>query len=346
MTLAQPLQRLCERHNGCAGVDAAFAASPAVAPSGGGHAGGMDVVTLTEGHYSAGLGALLNSLVRVGFAGTVHVGHRGPQPDWLRDRDLAPGVALRAVPVRTDRHLTHHKPRFLREVLAASDADALLWLDTDVVVRQGWPFFVDWVRAGVAVCADADPWFPSTHPTRRAWLALARELGDELCGPDGAPPPVDLYVNAGLVGVTRDRAAFLDTWERYLAAMGERGPGLVVGPGTPGYSCAGRSTPFLLPDQDALNLAVMAHPAEVSMMGPQAMGLGPGWSVVSHAVGGPKPWRRASLLPDALRGRAPGTADVDFVRHARGPVPVLSRRRARLRRADLRLARLVAALLR
>jgi len=163
----------------------------------------------------------------------------------------------------------------------------------------------------MAVCADANPWFPATHPTRRAWLALARELGDDLLDDRGAPPPVDLYVNGALLGLTRERAGFLDNWERYLVAMAVRGPGLAQGPGSPGYDCSFRSSPFLLPDQDALNLTVMAHAGAVSMLGPQGMGLGPGWSVVSRPVAVHGPVRhalrradvRAALLIATLVGR-------------------------------------------
>lgn len=73
-----------------------------------------------------------------------------------------------------------------------------------------------------------------------------------------------------------------------------------------------------MPDQDALNLAVMAYAEQVSLMGPQAMALGPGRSVMSHAIGGPKPWRKRFLL-SALGGNPPRLADWDWVRHSDGP---------------------------
>ena len=78
-------------------------------------------------------------------------------------------------------------------------------------------------------------------------------------------------------------------------ARADGGPGLVLGPGDPGFGATGRTTPFLLPDQDALNLAVMAYAEQVSLMGPQAMALGPGcrWALVGLHLGR----AAAALLP-------------------------------------------------
>jgi hypothetical protein len=239
------------------------------------------------------------------------------------------------VALDTDRHLTNAKAPLLLDLLGRG-VGALAYLDTDVTVRHPWRDFPPWIADGIAVCADVNPWFPASHPVRRAWRRVADELGDPV-----GPAPLDLYVNAGFVGVTAQRAAFLERWERFTVAFAERGPGLAHGPGGPDPGYAGRSSPFMTPDQDALNLAVMAHHDEVAMMGPQAMGLAKGWPLMSHAIGAPKPWG-PSFSAGALRGRTPTRADADFVRFARGPVDVLGPRAARLRRADLALARLVA----
>jgi hypothetical protein len=306
---------------------------------------GVDVVTLCEEHYHPGLGALVNSLVAHGFAGTLWVGHRGPLPAWSANGHgprpelaPAPGVRVAFVEVRTGRHLTNHKARFMREVLArhAPGADALLYLDPDIVLRHAWAFFPEWIAGGIAVCADVNPWFPASHPVRNAWRALARELGDDV---DAAT--LDLYVNGGLVGVARERSTFLDTWERYTVAMAARGPGLGDGPTghAPGPEVPdGRTSPWMTPDQDALNLACMAHAAELSLMGPQAMSLARGWPVVGHAIGSPKPWTKR-FVRAALRGEGPTRADEAFLAHARGAVAALGPAELLRRRAALRLAR-------
>lgn len=309
----------------------------------------LDVATLFEGHYEVGFAALLNSLVEAGFAGTVWAGHRSALPAWLTSLPVvagAPGrhrltasVEVAPLAVRTERHLTNAKPCFLLNVLDRSDADGIAYFDPDIVVRQPWPFFVEWASYGVAVCADANPSFPRSHPTRQAWLELARSLGDEL-----GQPAVDLYVNAGFLACRREQAAVLRTWERYLLAMAARGPGLGHGPGAGSWDFSYRWSPYMAGDQDALNLAVMAHADQVSLIGPQGMALGPGWAVMAHAVGQPKPWQRRFLL-DALRGRPPARADSDLLRHARGVVDRYGAGEQRLRMLDLRLARVVGRLL-
>jgi hypothetical protein len=267
----------------------------------------------------------------------VWIGWRGARPAWAAGAGarLPSGVTLEWVALETDRHLTNAKAPFLLDLLARG-AGALAYLDTDVTLRHPWRDFPGWLAAGIAVAADVNPWFPRSHPVRRAWQALAAELGDPV-----ADAPVDLYVNAGFVGVRAEHAPFLERWERFTVAMAERGPGLRHGPGAPEPGSAGRSSPWMTPDQDALNLAVMAHAGEVSMMGPQAMGLAAGWPLMSHAIGAPKPWDRGSVAR-ALHGRVPTRAEADWVAHAGAPIPVLGPRALARRRAELRLARLVA----
>ena len=302
----------------------------------------LDVLTLCEGRYDLGVGTLVNSLVAVGFRGTVHVRHRGPQPRWMppappgEPYEVAEGVAVTARPTGTDRHLTNAKALELAALFAETEADALLYLDPDVVVQQDWDFFVDWTAGGIALCADSNPWFPASHPTRRAWLRLAAELGNEVV----VDPPLDLYVNAGLVGVRRDHVGFLADWERYTCAFAARTPaGLSSGPEAAGGR--GRWSPFQIVDQDALNLTAMKHSAQVSLLGPQGMGLGPGWSVVGHATGGPKPWD-GGLVRATLRGRPLRQVDADWLRHTAGPVPVLPPAARAARRAALAAAGVVA----
>ncbi len=265
------------------------------------------------------------------------IGWRGPRPAWAaRSAACLPaGVALEWVALDTDRHLTNAKAPFLLDVLGCG-AGAVAYFDTDVTLRHPWRDFPGWLDAGVAVAADVNPWFPRSHPVRRAWQALAAELGDPV-----GDAPVDLYVNAGFVGVRAEHTAFLERWERFTVAMAERGPGLHHGPGGPDPGYAGRSSPFMTPDQDALNLTVMAHAGEVSMMGPQAMGLAAGWPLMSHAIGAPKPWE-PGLLARALGGRVPTRADADWLAHAAAPIAVLPPRALARRRAELRLARALA----
>jgi hypothetical protein len=301
----------------------------------------LDVLTLSEGHYDLGVGTLVNSLVAAGFRGTVHVRHRGPQPRWLPPElppgepyEVADGVAVSARPTDadrhlTDRHLTNGKALALTALFEETEADGLLYVDPDVVVEQDWGFFADWTASGIALCADSNPWFPASHPTRKAWLRLAAELGDDVV----VAPPLDLYVNAGLVGVRRDHLGFLADWERYTSAFAARTPaGLWSGPEAAGGR--GRWSPFQVVDQDALNLAAMKHSADVSLIGPQGMGLAPGWSVVLHATGAPKPWS-GGLLRATLRGRPLRQVDAGWLRHTAGPVGVLPARARAVRRASV-----------
>ena len=310
-----------------------MAVSPRPAP-----APGLDVATLCDGDYALGVAALLNSLVTAGFRGDLHVGHRGPLPSWLDGRGpgvphgVAPGVRLVAWPLPGGRHVTQAKAAFLASVLDRSDAAVgLAYADADVVVRQDWDFVVDWTRDAVAVCADHNPVFPRSHPTRRAWRRLAAELGETVGG------ELDLYANAGFVGVSRPAHArgFLADWDRWTAAMAERGPGALSGPEV--AAGVGRHSPFQVPDQDALNLALMRHEDLVSMVGPQGMGFAPGWRVLAHSTGAVKPWRRRPVV-DALRGVPVDDAERAFLAHAAGPVRrVLPARRLALHRAAARL---------
>ena len=74
------------------------------------------ICTLFEGDYHRGLGALVNSLCKHGYQGTVWAGYRGALPPWVEPRDhddgdvefrLPSGGAIRFVPVHTEVHLTN-----------------------------------------------------------------------------------------------------------------------------------------------------------------------------------------------------------------------------------------------
>ncbi len=280
------------------------------------------ICTLFEGHYHLGVGALINSLHASGFSGRIVCGHRGPEPVWAENaRTLAGGIEVRFVPVHANIHLTHYKPTFMTECWAAHapDAHQLYYFDPDIVVKAPWPVLARWAADGIALCEDVNGYLPARHPYRLAWA--------DFLTAHGLPPvrALDRYYNAGFIGLSRVHRSFLDVWSKVIdAAQAEIGSLETIKVDDP-------NSLFHTPDQDALNLALMVSDVPVNGAGPEGMDFATGGHLLSHAIGGSKPWR-GGFLTAALSGRPPGNAQKSFFRFAEKPLRLLpSAQLARLR---------------
>ncbi len=297
------------------------------------------VCCLYDGDYHFGLGALVNSLYRNGFRGTVWAGFRGNLPSWARplnaDKNfheftVAPECQIRFVEYSIDRNFATAKSAFLLNVFQNLDpsADAVFFFDVDVVLKCRWTFMEDWVRQGIALCLDLSyPYMPATHPHRKAWRELAERKGY-------ACRDVHGYVNSGFVGVHRGFMSFVRTWEEFVAELPACGISLDTWQGED------RSHPFCATDQDMLNVTAMATDVPLSIAGPDAMDFVPGGYIMSHAVLNPKPWRR-NYIVHAVRVTPPATADKMYWRYADGPIRMYSPLKVAWKRAEVRLAALI-----
>ncbi len=279
------------------------------------------ICTLFEGHYHLGVGALINSLCASGYRGPILCGHRGPEPAWAEAARRLEGVEVRFVPATGNLHLTNFKPAFLRECRArwCPAAGRLYYFDPDIVVKAPWPVLARWAQDGVALCEDVNGYLPARHPYRLAWGDFLDARGTPVAR------PLDRCYNAGFIGLPRSGDALLELWEQLVAAaVGELGSGDVMKFDRP-------HARWHTPDQDALNMALMATTVPINGTGPEGMDFATGGHLLSHAAGGRKPWT-GGFLRDALRGRPPGTAQKTFLRFAERPLRLFpAARLARLR---------------
>lgn len=268
------------------------------------------ICTLFEGHYHFGVGALINSLHASGFRGPVICGHRGPEPAWATAaRTLPDGIDVRFVPVAPSVHFTYYKPAFMLECWAAHCADAqqLYYFDPDIVVKARWPVLARWAADGVALCEDVNGYLPARHPYRLAWGDFLHHHGL------AALRPLDRYYNAGFLGLPRHQRAFLELWEQIIDCAAQELGSL--------HQIKFDEPNALLhtPDQDALNMALMASDVPINGTGPEGMDFAAGGHLLSHAIGKRKPWR-GGFLAEALRGHPPGSAQKSFFRFAQSPL--------------------------
>lgn len=293
--------------------------------------------TLFEGHYHLGAAALINSLQAAGFTGTVVAGYRGAPPAWAGGKNtLEPGAGLvvQLVPLDTQYHLTNYKPDFMLRQ-SALPGDDLWYLDPDIVVTARWSVFRDWCAAGIALCEDVNSPLSFHHPRREGWRRHFAASGIRLA------PRETQYANGGCIGLTRPNLPFLETWRNLQNAMAGAIGGLEQSKLNGGTSELMRDPHFCFnaSDQDALNAAVEASPADTvfSILGRSAMAFEPGAALLPHALGTPKPWRKA-YLREAFSGRPPTPADKAFWAFADGPLKPFPAGFVRKKRRDLRLA--------
>lgn len=286
------------------------------------------VCTLCEGRYWHGTAVLINSLVRRGFRGPVHVGHRGPVPDWFaRQQPGGGGILIVTHALDTPRHLTNYKPDFMLWLAARHldpRAPGLFYFDPDIVNKCDWAFYLRWIAHGVALCEDVNSPMDGRHPLRREWreyFGLPAESGP-------GPQP---YFNGGFAGVATRDLDFLATWKAYQDLAESRGVDLC------GWNHGSRDYLFNKTDQDFLNVAAMRHATRVAPVGREGMDFVAGGQLMSHAIGAMKPWN-ANYLVSALRGWRPRIVDHQYWGMTQAPMRAHAPVRASFVRAEIKLA--------
>jgi hypothetical protein len=303
------------------------------------------LAVLTDGRQDQGLAALINSLYHNRFDGTLWIGWRDRGGELVRR--IPPNVSarfkIRAVKLDTRRPLANFKPEFLELLfeLAGPDAERVYYADCDIVVGCPWPFVRAWASWGIAVVEDLPQRTVGvSHPLRRAWknfmeaahIQSVREVAD--------------YFNSGFIGVPAECRSILPVW-RALAEAIERTPAL-VGPDSPHYvrgvpiqgeapavspETLALMKPFVIPDQDALNMALMATSVPIAAMGPDAMGFTEARRpILGHALGAEKPWDVDYLRRLLRRGVGPTFAEDLWWLYTTGPMPFDRRAVGRARR--------------
>ena len=280
----------------------------------------VTVCTLWEKDFHKGVGTLVNSLVRVGYRGTVWAGYRGDLPPWAAggltqgDTHVVPtdaGVDLAFVKLGTELHFSQYKAMFMMRVMTEFDPDAqgIYYFDPDVFVLAKWSFFEKWLEFGVATCEDAMYPVNATHPLVQGWRKYAEGLGYKDWSFSGAA------LNSGLVGVTRESLPFIATWQHVLdSILRDFSTGSRI-------KMNARTDLFYGTDQDALSLASCVSSYPISWVGPDGMAFERGEWLVNHAYS-PKPWQRRVLRDLVVQGHKPNSALRLYWDYAAGPLPV------------------------
>jgi hypothetical protein len=311
------------------------------------------IAVLTDGGQDPGLSVLINSLVRNGFDGTIWVGWRDAGVELVRNLPSAvtSQVKVERVEIDTRRSLSSYKPEFLTEVwdLAGPAATSVTYIDCDIVVGCDWAFVRAWLDGGLALVEDLPVRsVGASHPLRRAWSSFMATAGVSPVREIGQ------YFNSGFVGVPARCRTILPAWATLNRAI-ERTPQLFEGLDTRHYQRGERLNdevfpipddvlavmrPYLLEDQDALNMALMATTVPICAMGPDAMGwMGNRTPVVAHAAGEYKPWSVSYLKRMIRHGEGPSFADDMWWMYSDGPIAVEAARQIP-RRTAYRVAKL------
>ena len=289
------------------------------------------VCTLFEGHYQIGAGALINSLHAAGFSGKIICGHRGAPPFWAdRSRGIKGDFEVCFVPVEIPGHLTYHKAEFMLKCWSdlCPEAEQLYYLDPDIVVKAPWEIVERWARDGIALCEDVNSPLPARHPYRLQWLDFLECRGMKVTR------PLERYFNAGFVGVPRAAKNLVSLWAAIIDCASQELGGL---------ERLKNDKPHMLfhsADQDALNMALMCSDFQINASGPEGMDFRPGGHLLSHAIGGSKPWR-GGFLKEALHGRPPCNAQKSFFRFAERPLRLFAPTQFARLRMSLSLGTLV-----
>ena len=299
----------------------------------------FSICTLFEKDYHLGLAVFINSLAAHDFSGNIWAGYRGVLPPWLAH--LKPGketqsyiltekISLHFIELHTEKHLTNYKPDFMLDVLNTYDPDCegLFYFDPDIVIKNDWNVFVDWVKWGPLLCEDVNSPLDKSHPLRKLWIDCYKKYNLLL------KSNKDVYVNGGFVGLKRTDADFLVYWKNIQDIMSEEIGGLKD------WCLKDRSFLFSMTDQDALNISIMED-REVTILGRNAMDIIPGGYFMSHALGAFKPWR-TSYITNAFKGISPSMTDKLFWQYSNFLLKPYSDFDCGLKKINLKIASLIS----
>jgi hypothetical protein len=271
---------------------------------------GYSVCTLFEKDYHLGLAVFVNSLFRYGFKGTVWAGYKGTLPPWANSGTLLPNgifemnvnkdIVIKFIGLNTDKHLTNYKPDFMIDIFEKYDPECggLYYFDPDIVIKNRWSVFEDWIQWGVLMCEDVNSPVNKNHPLRKLWIDCFNKYNIQLISNK------DSYINGGFIGIMRSDLFFLNHWKKIQDLMSEEIGGLKD------WGLKDRTFLFSMTDQDALNIAIM-NDTPVSILGREGMDIIPGGYMMSHAIGSFKPWRN-KYLKNAINGIGPSMTDKLF----------------------------------
>jgi hypothetical protein len=164
---------------------------------------------------------------------------------------------------------------------------------------------------------------PSTHPIRNAWRNYYRKFGRNLQN------RLDIYVNGGFVGVTLELKGFLEEWRQIQFEMSPAAENMM------GWGLRDRTFEFCFTDQDAVNITLMNTTLPYSLSEKGGMDIDRIGYLMSHSLGGAKPWRRRYLWERFSKGFSVGFADRTYWLHVRCPIVLYSPWQRRLRLVDL-----------
>lgn len=302
--------------------------------------GSDHIAVLTDGGQDSGLAVLINSFVKNGFDGTLWVGWRGQGAELFRNlpREVVDQFSVRLVELETQRPLTFYKPDFLQTVwgLAGAGARSVCYTDCDIVLGCDWSFISAWAAGGVAVVEDLPHrTVGPDNPVRRAWKSFMTAAG--------VPPVREIgrYFNAGFIGIPEACREILPLWSALVLSV--EGMDRIRAPGPEPYFVRGvraaRENPdvprdvlvlmskYLIEDQDALNMALMASNVPICAMGPDAMGFTTARTpILVHALGADKPWSTKYIRRLMRYGVGPSFADDMWWLYSDGPLRVPSAR--------------------
>ena len=307
------------------------------------------VCTLFEGNYHYGVGALTNSLYQYGFRGTIWAGYRGSLPFWaqpLRQEEsyqvfeVADGCKIHFLPLDTDYHLTNYKPSFMLDLWDkyGDRIDGLCYFDPDIVVKCEWSFFESWIENHVALCEDVNSPLNAFAPQRISWQKVMKKHAIDL------PSTLNQYVNGGFVGLKRSHKDFVEKWKELLDIIALETESLDISflPDINGkQSQRSRSSLFYATEQDALNCATMLHENQVAIANQDAMDFGRFGNIMSHAIGGHKPWNM-KYIKEALDGRRAGIAQKIYWQHVLQPIKLYSSRKVKQMQGKIKLASFIS----
>lgn len=300
------------------------------------------ICTLYEGHYHHGLAALCNSLYNNGYKGSIYIGYRGEIAPWAKsakdDSSLnweggktigfAEGLYLHFLPIVTSLHLTNYKADFMLQLWEghAKNMEGMFYFDPDIVIKCNFSFYEKWIQHGVALVHEITANdMTVNNPIRMLWREIINENNENVVN------NLTSYINAGFFGLNKRHISFVEKVSKFVFIAKDK-----YHVNLNAFDFTDRTDPFFAKDQDILNIAAMCSEVPLCEIGPEGMDFVHGGFTMSHAIGGPKPWKK-NFIKSFFKGNAPSLPDKAYWQHVDAPIKSFSNITIRNKRFSIKI---------
>lgn len=296
------------------------------------------IICLAENNYWHGVIALVNSITKHQFKGTLFVGYRNDVPNWVCQFEktgpnqylINKDIKIQLTLLLTKRHLGYEKVFYISDVIKNNkEISHLFYFDTDCIPIADFNYFEEWAHDHITLCSDECYTFIHRHhPWKIYWEKILTECHIDSYHLDHP------YINSGYIGLGKKHFSLIEIWKSLTLYLADKGLDTTSFNKSPLQPIQG--------DQEILNLALCTlNENQLSIIGKEGMGFQDPVYLMVHCTSIEKPWSKNFLLSFLKTGVKISQREKVFLSYLNHPFQSLSTFKYFLKIFNIRLTSLL-----